>query len=127
VADTLGETGTWYALCRIVFLGGSLREIGGHNPFEPAQAGAAVITGPGYFNIAETFAPLIETGGAFQVETAEDLEKAVNNWLSNDAALTRARAAARTCVSTQKDALQNVIETLCTTLSLEPKDPSSSG
>ena len=49
VADTLGETGTWYALCPIVFLGGSLKEIGGHNPFEPVQAGAAVITGPGYF------------------------------------------------------------------------------
>ncbi len=127
VADTLGETGTWYALCPIVFLGGSLNEIGGHNPFEPAQAGAAVITGPGYFNFAETFAPLIETGGAVQVETAEDLEKAVNNWLSDDAALTQARTAARACVSTQKDALQNVIKTLCTTLSLEPKDPSSSG
>ena len=71
VADTLGETGTWYALCPIVFLGGSLKEIGGHNPFEPAQAGAAVITGPGYFNFAETFAPADQNRRSRnQVETA---------------------------------------------------------
>ena len=52
LADTLGEVGTWYALSPLVFLGGSLREIGGHNPFEPIQAGAAVITGTGHYNFA---------------------------------------------------------------------------
>ena len=45
LADTLGEVGTWYALSPIVFLGGSLEPIGGHNPFEVAVADAAVITG----------------------------------------------------------------------------------
>ncbi len=129
VADTLGETGTWYAISPIVFLGGSLKEIGGHNPFEPAQAGAAVITGPGYFNFAETFAPLVETKGAIEVQTAKDLSDAVETWLADDTALTRARAAAQTCVSTQKDALDAVVETLCTHLTLTQKaqDPSSSG
>ncbi len=118
VADTLGETGTWYAVSPIVFLGGSLKEIGGHNPFEPAQAGAAVITGPGYFNFAETFAPLIEAKGAIEVQTAKDLSDAVETWLADDAALNTARAAAQTCVSTQKDALDAVVETLCTHLTL---------
>ncbi len=118
VADTLGETGTWYALCPIVFLGGSLREIGGHNPFEPAQAGAAVITGPGYFNFAETFAPLIKTGGAIEVRTAQDLAAAVQTWLSDGAALTLARDAARSCVNTQKDALNTIVDTLCASLDL---------
>ncbi len=129
VADTLGETGTWYAISPIVFLGGSLKQIGGHNPFEPAQAGAAVITGPGYFNFAETFAPLVEAKGAIEVQTAKDLSDAVETWLSDDTALTRARAAAQTCVSTQKDALDAVVETLCTHLRLTQKaqDPSSSG
>ncbi|SDW18937.1 3-deoxy-D-manno-octulosonic-acid transferase [Ruegeria halocynthiae] len=118
VADTLGETGTWYALCPIVFLGGSLREIGGHNPFEPAQAGAAVITGSGYFNFAETFAPLIETGGAVLINSANDLSDTVALWLSKEAELTAARTAARACVNTQKSALHTVIDTLCTRLSL---------
>jgi len=128
VADTLGETGTWYALCPIVFLGGSLKEIGGHNPFEPAQAGAAVITGSGYFNFAETYAPLIESGGAMEVHSAHDLSNAVTQWLSDEGALTAARSAARGCVANQKNALNSVIETLCTHLDLDPKaaDPTSS-
>ncbi len=118
VADTLGETGTWYALCPIVFLGGSLKEIGGHNPFEPAQAGAAVITGPGYFNFAETFEPLIETGGAVLINSKQELSDAVALWLSNPSELAAAQAAARACVNTQKSALKSVIDTLCSRLSL---------
>ncbi|WP_298846718.1 3-deoxy-D-manno-octulosonic acid transferase [uncultured Ruegeria sp.] len=118
VADTLGETGTWYALCPIVFLGGSLKKIGGHNPFEPAQAGAAVITGPGYFNFAETFVPLITSGGALEVQTTRDLAAAVELWLADDRALSQARDAAKSCVNTQKDALDTVIDTLCTALDL---------
>ena len=127
VADTLGETGTWYALCPIVFLGGSLKEIGGHNPFEPAQAGAAVITGPGFFNFAETFAPLIETGGAIKVTSASELADTVATWLSDQTALDKARAAASSCVNTQKSALDAIVDTLCTQLSLPGRDPSSSG
>ncbi|WP_377189908.1 3-deoxy-D-manno-octulosonic acid transferase [Ruegeria meonggei] len=127
VADTLGETGTWYALCPIVFLGGSLKDIGGHNPFEPAQAGAAVITGPGYFNFAETFAPLIECGGAIEVASTPDLTNTVTSWLSDPTALDAARSAAKSCVNTQKTALDAVVETLCTQLSLQDADPASSG
>ncbi len=119
VADTLGETGTWYALSPIVFLGGSLKPIGGHNPFEPAQAGAAVLTGPGYFNFSETFAPLITTGGAAEVETAEDLARAVDHWLSDKSALGTARNSAKTYVETQHSSLDAVIDTLCSALSLD--------
>ena len=43
LADTLGEMGLWYRLSPIVFMGGSLREIGGHNPYEPAVFGAAIL------------------------------------------------------------------------------------
>lgn len=126
LADTLGELGTWYALSPIVFLGGSLKEIGGHNPFEPAQAGAAVLTGPGHFNFAETFAPLIETGGATQVKSASELSTAVARWLSEPDALQTARDAAKSCVNTQASALDAVIETLCTQLNLTANSPSSS-
>ncbi|KIC42059.1 3-deoxy-D-manno-octulosonic acid transferase [Ruegeria sp. ANG-R] len=118
VADTLGETGTWYALCPIVFLGGSLKEIGGHNPFEPAQAGAAVITGPGYFNFSETFEPMIETGGAVQINSASTLSDAVALWLSDESALAASQTAAKACVNTQESALDTVINTLCSRLSL---------
>ncbi|MCU9838534.1 3-deoxy-D-manno-octulosonic acid transferase [Ruegeria sp. WL0004] len=118
LADTLGETGTWYALCPLVFLGGSLREIGGHNPFEPAQAGAAVITGPGYFNFAETYQPLIASGGAIEVTGATPLARAVRHWLDDAEAFDTARTQARALVAAQETALEGVIDTLTSRLEL---------
>ena len=113
MADTLGELGTWYTLCPIVFLGGSLKKIGGHNPFEPAQTGASIITGPSYFNFSETFAPLIAAGGAIEIRTAVDLSTAVSQWLMDPVSLQSARNAAKSCVNIQVTALNMVVETLC--------------
>lgn len=121
-ADTLGETGTWYALAPIVFLGGSLKVIGGHNPFEPAQAGAAIITGPHVANFAETYDPLIASGGALEVTDADQLARTVTLWLTDEAALATARAAAATFVQSQQAVLDNVVETLCAALDLDPSD-----
>jgi 3-deoxy-D-manno-octulosonic-acid transferase len=118
IADTLGETGTWYALCKLVFLGGSLLEIGGHNPFEPAHAGAAVITGPGYYNFAETYAQMKQGGGAREVHDANSLARAVAGWLENPAQFDGARQAASAYVASQRNALQAVIDSLCLELEL---------
>ncbi|MFS4582690.1 3-deoxy-D-manno-octulosonic acid transferase [Phaeobacter sp. C3_T13_0] len=120
LADTLGEVGTWYALSPIVFVGGSLAPIGGHNPFEVAQAGAAVITGPGYFNFAETYPPLISSGGAVEISDSDSLAEAVQNWLQDTAALTSARSAVRSVVEAQAAALDGVVDLLIDTLSLAP-------
>ncbi|AHD10218.1 3-deoxy-D-manno-octulosonic acid transferase [Phaeobacter gallaeciensis] len=120
LADTLGEVGTWYALSPIVFLGGSLAPIGGHNPFEVAQAGAAVITGPGYSNFAETYPPLIDAGGAVEVSDAPTLAGAVQHWLTDDTALNTARTAARGVVEAQAAALDGVVDLLISQLALAP-------
>ncbi|MEC7258897.1 MAG: 3-deoxy-D-manno-octulosonic acid transferase, partial [Pseudomonadota bacterium] len=118
LADTLGELGTWYALAPIVFLGGSLREIGGHNPLEPASAGAAILNGPHVTNFAETFAPLIATGGAVQVADADDLAAAVLRWLASPAPLETARTAARSFATRRQEALSDIVERLCAALDL---------
>lgn len=44
--DQIGLLGTFFSLCPIVFLGGTLTPIGGHNFIEPLQLGAIVIMGP---------------------------------------------------------------------------------
>ncbi len=119
LADTLGETGTWYALSPVVFLGGSLTPVGGHNPFEPAQAGAAVITGPGTHNFSETFAPLIATGGAVEVTDAQSLAGAVATWLDDPDRLDAARAAAAGFAEARQSALDDVVGRLCPALGLE--------
>ena len=122
LADTLGETGTWYALSRVVFLGGSLLPIGGHNPFEPALAGAAVLTGPHVANFAETFAPLLACGAAVEVADTDELAQAARLWLREPARLEAAASAAADFVADRQSALAEIVDTLCSELALEPRD-----
>lgn len=119
LADTLGEVGTWYAASPIVFLGGSLKPIGGHNPFEPAQAGAAVASGPHVTNFAETFTPLIAAGGAVEVEDAGRLAGVVAHWLDDSRALEARRKAAKDFAEGQQSALNGIIESLIEALELD--------
>ncbi|WP_282077647.1 3-deoxy-D-manno-octulosonic acid transferase [Epibacterium ulvae] len=112
LADTLGEVGTWYALSPIVFLGGSLLPIGGHNPFEVARAGAAILTGPGYSNFMETFPALIDAGGAVEVATASQLSAAVTEWLYNADTQTRAQTAAQHYLAQQTDQLDQTLSAI---------------
>lgn len=119
LADTLGETGTWYAAAPIVLLGGSLLpEIGGHNPFEPAQSGAAILTGPHVANFTETFGPMLDLGAATGVATDNDIAATVCSWLETPETLDRKRTAAQDFAQSQAAALDQVIETLIRRLSL---------
>ncbi len=77
VADTIGEMGLWYRLSNISFVGGSLTEVGGHNPFEPVVLGSAVIHGPHTFNFAETYQSLADVGGCLLVNDSKELANAV--------------------------------------------------
>ena len=119
LADTLGETGTWYAAAPIVLLGGSLLpEIGGHNPFEPAGSGAAVMSGPHVVNFSETFGPMFSTGAATEVAAAEDIAGVVLGWLGDAARLETRREAARDFARSGAAALDHVIDVLVEQLGL---------
>ena len=55
LADTLGEMGLWYRIASVSFVGGSLVEVGGHNPFEPALLGSAILFGPHVRNFVDGY------------------------------------------------------------------------
>lgn len=93
VADTLGELGLWYRLAPVSFIGGSLTEIGGHNPFEPAALGSAILHGPHVFNFADIYDRLTQAGGARLVDGPDDLAEAVDDLLAPHKAATMAHAA----------------------------------
>ena len=119
LADTLGETGTWYAACPLILLGGSLLpDIGGHNPFEPAVSGAAVLTGPHVANFSETFGPMIDRGAATEVATPTEIAGTVGDWLASPALLAEKRAAARAFARTEASALDQVIDRMIDCLAL---------
>lgn len=112
LADTLGEMGLWYALAPIVFLGGSLTPVGGHNPFEPAQAGAAVLHGPLYANFAEIYADFARAGGQIEVKDADGLTAAVGGLLDTPARLSEMRQNAKEFATAQMRGLDQTVADL---------------
>lgn len=94
LADTLGELGLFFRLAPIVFMGKSLVPAGGQNTIEPAKLGAAVITGPHYWNFDEITKAMTAAGGLKIVADADELAAAVKRDLDAPAeAQARARAA----------------------------------
>ncbi|MEM8840361.1 MAG: glycosyltransferase N-terminal domain-containing protein [Pseudomonadota bacterium] len=91
LADTLGQMGLWLRLAPVTFVGGSLMEVGGHTPFEPALMRSAILHGPHTANFAPAYAALHREGAARQVSNAEELGRAVAALLG-DASMRDARA-----------------------------------
>ena len=120
LADTLGEMGLWYALAPVTCLGGSFTAVGGHTPYEPAHAGAAILHGPLHANFAETYPALDAAGGAAEVTDADSLAQCLVTLLNTPARLDTMRAAARAFASGQEDALDDIIAKLTCALDLTP-------
>lgn len=76
LTDTLGETGLWYRLAPVTFLGGSLAPVGGHNPWEAARSGTTILHGDRVPNAAGAYAAL-DAAGAAESVSAETLPGAV--------------------------------------------------
>ncbi len=76
IVDTLGEMGLWYRLCPTTLIGGSFGPTEGHNPWEPAALGSAILHGPRVANFAADFAALHGAAAALQVQP-EDIAPAL--------------------------------------------------
>ena len=70
ILDTVGELAALYALAEVVFVGGSLVPIGGHNVLEPAMRGKPVLVGPHTSNFREGAELLQRSGGGLVVKDA---------------------------------------------------------
>jgi len=84
LADSLNELGIFYRLANFAFIGGSLLEIGGHNPFEAIKLSCAVISGVGVFNFKEIYKNLSEANACVMVDSAEKLSRAVEKFLKDE-------------------------------------------
>jgi 3-deoxy-D-manno-octulosonic-acid transferase len=82
----MGELMGIYSLGTLVFVGGSLVPIGGHNPLEPLFFEKCVLFGPHMFNFLEISNRLIEAGGAIQVSGKEDLFSQLKRLLIDEVA-----------------------------------------
>jgi 3-deoxy-D-manno-octulosonic-acid transferase len=73
VLDTLGELASLYARADLVFSGGTLAPVGGHNLIEPVQAGRVVVHGPHTENQRTQIALLAPLGVLLPVDDAKQL------------------------------------------------------
>lgn len=83
LADTFGELGLFYSLAGIAFVGGSLVDKGGHNPFEAARLDCVVLFGPFTANCSAMADALLAAGGAEMVSDGDTLARAVAGLLDD--------------------------------------------
>ncbi|MEL7179670.1 MAG: glycosyltransferase N-terminal domain-containing protein [Pseudomonadota bacterium] len=110
--DTFGELGLVYRLSRAALIGGTFGEIEGHNPWEAAALGCAVLHGPRTANFRDDYARLADVSGAITVQKAYEVTTALTSAkleATSDNA-TRAISVASAQVDTLAQRLLQVLE-----------------
>jgi 3-deoxy-D-manno-octulosonic-acid transferase len=110
VADTYSELGLFYRLSPIVFVGGSLVPIGGHNLVEPAQLDCAILYGPHMENNLEIKEQFEAVHASVAITTAEELAAYVLALLANPDRQAAMSRAASTLISREGAVLQDLIK-----------------
>lgn len=85
VVNTTGELKFFYEPAAVVFVGKSLKAIGGQNPIEPGAQGKAIVFGPNMQNFADITRSFLNKDAAVQVKNSEELERALAALLENPA------------------------------------------
>lgn len=129
LVDTMGEMGLFYRLSPITFMGKSLLAKGGHNPFEPALLGSAVLFGPNMGNFPDMVPSMLKAGAAEVVRSEMELSEAVRRLLLDKDGLAQRRLLVQDWARTEADVLPAIltaIEPFVTALSPPVRDPASS-
>ena len=107
IGDTFGELGLWYRLAPTALIGGSFGSTGGHNPWEAAALGCAILHGPNTANFASDYSTLHAADAAREVG-ADSLTAALT-----DPGLAVMATRAQALVTAGQDSLAPMARTLC--------------
>ena len=108
--DTLGELAKLYAAADLVFIGGSLVPIGGHNLLEAAAAGKVAFFGPHMENFAEPAAQAVAHGCGVAVKDADDLARTLGEWIDAPLRRQEGEARAREWVASQRGSVERNLD-----------------
>lgn len=111
IADTLGELGLFYRLCKLCVVGGSFTW-GGHNPIEPGQLGCQIFYGPHMFNFAMIAADFESRGAALRVRDEAMLEENLTQALKDPAHFRAMGEAAQAWTSQHANAVKEIFAVL---------------
>jgi 3-deoxy-D-manno-octulosonic-acid transferase len=73
LGDSMGEMPQYCASANVVFMGGSLVDLGAHNPIEAAAQHKPILVGPSVFNFKFVFEQLFKAQAAKQISDANEL------------------------------------------------------
>lgn len=107
IIDTIGELVPFIKHAEIVFMGGSLVPIGGHNILEPAQFGKCIITGHHYDSFADIVQGLLDCKGIVVVQNSKHLMDEINRLVTDKESRTTIGNNARQFLESRKDVLEN--------------------
>ena len=117
--DSIGELRAVYALAELVFVGGSIATVGGHNVLEPALDARAVVTGPHTSNFKAIVAALLERDALVQLprtqgprDAARELARAVGELLGDEVGRRRTGERARAVLEENRGATARTVELL---------------
>lgn len=83
IIDTIGILTKIYSFADIAYVGGGFGNPGVHNILEPATFGVPIIIGPNFSHFAEAKA-LVQRKGCISISNQKELNKALDNLISND-------------------------------------------
>ncbi len=112
LGDVMGTLLQLYGLAEVAFVGGSLVDVGGHNPIEPALFALPVLSGPRQYNFTDVFAQLDEAGGVETVADAVALAEAVSALLADENRRRQMGQAALATVQANRGATKKVTDLL---------------
>jgi 3-deoxy-D-manno-octulosonic-acid transferase len=121
--DTMGELASLYAVADVIFVGGSLVPIGGHNVVEPALHAKAVVFGPHMANFRDAAALLLRADAAVQVKDGAELTAALGRLLTDVPARQALGRAAWSAVRSHQGACVRTIAGLERVLALSGHPP----
>ena len=110
--DTLGELESVYSFSSAAFLGGTIRDIGGHNPLEAAMYGVFLAAGESRWNIKQIAAELEGCGAMRKVVTENDLREILQELLRDPVVLKELGRRGRKVCERNRGATDRIIANL---------------
>lgn len=112
LGDTMGELLLLYSVATVAFVGGSLVEVGGHNPLEPAALGIPVVTGPHVTNFKQIYRMMEEQNAVTIATDQQDLSKQFANLLMNPFTRQQMGENGMNVVNSNRGAMQKLFEVI---------------
>ena len=107
-----GVLGNYFQVADIVFIGGSLVNIGGHNIIEPAKQDCAIIVGPHTSNFKDVIAEFNSRKAVIIVKDYEELKNQLLKLFSNSSYKNQLINNSKHIIAEQKDISKTVVDTI---------------